>query len=752
MHISSRRRFAWVVSALLVLAAQWTAMGLAQPGVDEGPQPTPAPAEEDPQPTPAAPRDDEDPQPTPAAPREEEPPADEGASPPAQEAPPEVSPEDDSSTDSEAPGSDHAPAPEHTVNEQMPADEESTAEIPADEEPAEPSSGAAENASENSTSSPAKPRALGKAQARKPRRLADSMARPTPVRPIGPRASERPATDIDAATLKGVTPGQTTRDELHAAWGPAKRVEKMTGGFRETYEVQPFDRVRVTIMGKVVHTLAIYLAKPVPLAAIAERLEVTNFQPVDIYNDNAELAGRAYPERGVMLGFVPNSDPPKVFQVVAEPVDAEMFIARAEQRMSRHYAACMADLSQALEMSPESPRVQLLHAELALRGGDLDQAHHSAETLVKKYPDDAEFRLTWAKVLAAAGDYPQAIRQLRDLIDGGQVPGLALARAHCQLGDCLSRGEKRDYEEAIKHHQQAIKLAEPETLQARFTARRAAKELMVDAHLAVARDIGWGRWQQKPKAVVKWVEHARAYADDLATNEQGSPDVRLRVGEGALNALAGIAQPPDATKWIEQVKHDGKQLYSRADDEAYRAHLAWRIGVALADATEIEAARRRPEQALELGQLALHYCDLGGEAARHLPLHDQQRGRLLFRLGSTLAVHKANHKQAVEWFDRAVPLLESPVPEPAIDHARLGEMFVSMGVSYWEVASRPESLRLTSQGVKYLEQAVYQGRLDRSALAIPYGNLASMHEQLGDAQEAKRYSELASRHERAAAQ
>jgi hypothetical protein len=245
---------------------------------------------------------------------------------------------------------------------------------------------------------------------------------------------------------------------------------------------------------------------------------------------------------------------------------------------------------------------------------------------------------------------------------------------------------------------------------------------------------------------------AGAYADDLLANEQGSPDLRLQICEGALSALAGIAQPPDASKWIEQLKRESKQLSSQADDEAYKAHLAWRIGLALADATEVEAARRRPDQSLDLGRMALNYLDLGGEAAQHLPLHDQQRGRLMFRLGSTFAVQRANHKQAIQWFDRAVPLLESPVPESALDHARLGESFVSMGVSYWEESGRPEALRLTSQGVKLMEQAVYQGSLDRSALAIPYGNLASMHEQLGDAQEAKRYSELALRHERAAPQ
>lgn len=754
---NSRRRFWWAFIVPLVVLALWAPLGLAQPGVDEGPVPAPAEADDepepqddnpppsDPQPTPAAPPED-DPQPTPATPPDEEGP----------QPTPAAAPDDEGPQPTPAPARDDEPSSDESPDAQPAGEDESAVEESADEMPQKNAEEADDSHGEKSTDATDEgeesvPPSRRTSPGSKPQRLPRSAA---PIKPAEPlQAKSQPASGaIDAATLKGVKPGQTTRDELHEAWGPAKRVEKMVGGIRETYEVEPFDRVRVTIVDDVVHTLAIYLAKSVPLATIAQRLEVAEIAPVEIYNDNAELAGRAYPERGVMFGFVPNSDPPQVFQVVAEPVDAEMFIARAEQRLAQQYGACMADLSQALEMTPDAPRIQALHAELALRGGDPDQAHRSAETLIKQHPDEAEYRLLWAKVLAAEGDYPHAVRQVRDLIDSEKASGLALARAHCQLGDYLASGEKRDFEQAIAHHQKAIKLAEPETLQAQFAVRRAAKELMVEAHLGVAHDIGWGRWQQKPKAVIKWVDHARAYADDLVANEQGSPDLRLRVCEGALSALAGIAQPPDASKWIEQLKRDGKQLHGQADDEAYKAHLAWRIGLALADATEIEAARRRPEQAVELGRTALNYLDGGGEAAEHLPLHDQLRGRLMFRLGSTFAVQRANHKQAIEWFDRAVPLLESPVPEAALDHARLGESFVSMGVSYWEEAGRPEALRLTSQGVKLMEQAVYQGALDRSALAIPYGNLASMHEQLGDAQEAKRYAELASRHERAAPQ
>lgn len=705
-----------------------------EPPSDDGPQPTPAAPQEDEPKGDDAPEDespdDEGPQPTPAAPEDEEP---KEGSQPTPAAPQKETPER---------GDDDAPA-----DAAMEAEPEAA---PAQEEPTE-----AANPDEGDAPAAATPND----ELATPEDAEDTPAKqplpsklppnPKSLRSIKSRPSARSSQEIDAATLKGVKPGASTRDELHEAWGPAKRVEKLADGFRETYEVEPFDRVRVTIVDNVVASVAIFLAKAVPLESIAERLEVSDIQPVDIFNDNAELAGKAYPERGVMFGFVPNADALRVFQVIAEPVDAEMFLARAEQRLTRQFSLCMADLSQALQMLPDSPRVQLLHTELALRAGDLDQAHQSAEALLEAQPPQPEYRLAWAKVLAAEGDYVQAARQVRDVVNAGQASGLVLARAYCQWGDYTASGEARDFEESIKHHQQAIKLAEPETLNSKYSVRRAAKELMVEAHLAVAHDIGWGRWQQKPKAVARWIDHARAYADDLLSNEQGSDELRLRLCEGALSAMAGIAQPPDAAKWIIQLKRDGKQLYDQAGDEAYKAHLAWRLGKAFADATEIEAARRRPDAAIELGRIALNYFDQGAEAAEHTPMADQQRGRLLFRLGSVCAIQRSNHKQAIEWFDQAIKLLEAPVPDGAIDQGKLGEAFVSMGVSYWEAADKNEALRLTGQGVKLMETAVYRGSLDKLALAIPYGNLSSMHQQLGDAIEAKRYAELASRHERA---
>ena len=236
------------------------------------------------------------------------------------------------------------------------------------------------------------------------------------------------------------------------------------------------------------------------------------------------------------------------------------------------------------------------------------------------------------------------------------------------------------------------------------------------------------------------------FADDLAANERATRDVQLRVHERALAALAGVTHPPDGGTWIQGIATLGKQMYDEATDSAYKSHLAWRLGVAMNDAVEVEATRQKLDHAVELGKIGLDYFDAGEQASKQLPAHDYLRGRLCYRLGAVFAIQKSEHERAIVWFDQAVPLLERPVPASVVDSGKQGETFVSMAISYWETGNRREGVRLTTQGVQMMQTAADEGLLEKSALAIPYGNLASMHEQLGDGPQAKKFSELASRY------
>ncbi len=129
-----------------------------------------------------------------------------------------------------------------------------------------------------------------------------------------------------------------------------------------------------------------------------------------------------------------------------------------------------------------------------------------------------------------------------------------------------------------------------------------------------------------------------------------------------------------------------------------------------------------------------------------LPLSPDNRyllGRLYFRLGAIHALGDKNHRLAVGWFDKALPLLEPTPAGQKIDLGRHGESLVTMGVSYWETGKREKAVDLSQQGVALMEQAVKQGTLPRAALRVPYSNLAAMHRQLGQTAEAAHYEQLA---------
>ena len=138
----------------------------------------------------------------------------------------------------------------------------------------------------------------------------------------------------------------------------------------------------------------------------------------------------------------------------------------------------------------------------------------------------------------------------------------------------------------------------------------------------------------------------------------------------------------------------------------------------------------------------------GSAIGRELPGYGYMMGRLYFRVGSIHAVHHGDHLRAVEWFDKAAPLMEQPIPVSSLaDTGRQGETFVSMAVSYWNIGQNNEALRLTKLGLELMEKGVQEGILGSMALTVPYHNLARIHRRLGDAEKAAEYERLAARHE-----
>ena len=246
--------------------------------------------------------------------------------------------------------------------------------------------------------------------------------------------------------------------------------------------------------------------------------------------------------------------------------------------------------------------------------------------------------------------------------------------------------------------------------------------------------------------VPAWLHRAEELVEQTAEPKQPEPEQLLRVYREALSACVGMEGDLDPTPWTEKALAAGTAALAQTTDPMRRRRLEWDLGAALYDALQVYHSKAEVAPATKYGNLAVEHLEAGAEERQLEPVEAYLLGRLYFRMGSVYAMHVKDAEQAVAWFERAIPLLERPVPATALsDAGHHGESFVSMAVSYWAAGNHEEAMRLTRQGVKLMEQAIKDGVLDDEALRVPYTNLATMHRYLGDDEQAEAFSDLAAK-------
>jgi len=576
----------------------------------------------------------------------------------------------------------------------------------------------------------------------------DTQGDDSALQPI-PDPLDTSAVKIETASFNKVRPGVTTMAQVEESWGAPREIRKQGNGMAHLYGVAPFNRVEVNFYRNRVTSIIIRLDRVFPAKTIAEQLELTDVRPVLVSDDRGEILGQVYPERGVLFAFEPGDAPGrasmKVAEIILEPVSAEAFVLRAETYLESQPESSLLDVQNALKLEPGNARAHWLHARLMIAAGDDDRSATAAAEAVRLDPDNPHYLVTYAQVLSRLGRQKEAILQAGKAVRISRRRPHVKARALCLLGDLIASGPTPDYNDAIRYHMQAVKTADALSADPHPAIRLAAKEVLVDAHLAGAYDIAWGSWKQKNDAVGVWLERASQYADDLIENEGSGEDLRLRVAVRALGTCVGLRGAVDPADWIEKVLHNGKELVAAADDPKHKAQLQWDIGMALYDTLQIYQMRSDHEAALRYGEQAIEYLE-SGKGQAQVAEAGFLLGRLYFRLGAIRAIRDENHRAAISWFDKAAPLLKKPLSDRTFTSlGRHGETFVSMGVSYWETGQRQKAVELTEFGVELMERAVKQGTLDEIALAVPYTNLASMHRQLGADDTADEYQQMATK-------
>ena len=555
---------------------------------------------------------------------------------------------------------------------------------------------------------------------------------------------------VATAVIEGVSPGVTTAAQLTQLWGDPS-LETIAGDqIVRLYSLEPLDHIEVTLRGGIVRSIVINLETPFPEEDVRAVLqsELLRSKPVLIPDETGEIIGEVFPEKGVMFLFAPHRAGQQryfVRQIGIEPVSADPFVLRAEAVLYDFPTEARRDLQDAIRLKSDHARAFWLLAQIDLMEGHVESALLYNEKAIEFDEQRPAYHLTFVKALIRMNRIEEAKQYLHETIGICDRFPHERARALVMLGDLYRISRQADHALAFECHAEAIRLATSLLNHSNPTIRLTAKDVLFEAHLATAKAIAWGRWDNKGEAITKWIDRARMLARDqeLLETPRYSREYPFKIVSTTLTTLAALPEKQNIDVYIEDVIDAGDELIRSVNDPILRTKYHWDTSIALYDAVQIFQLRGQFSAAVRYGELTAQYMERG-ISGRNSDADSYLLGRLYFRLGVIHAVGNGNHRAAIEWFDSAKPIFERLLPK--IDTGALGvfgETLVSMGVSYWETDQREEAIRLTERGLRQIERGVRANVLDPSMQLTPYANLAKMYRILGNQEEALKYSRLA---------
>jgi len=573
-----------------------------------------------------------------------------------------------------------------------------------------------------------------------------AAARPTSMTaPVAGKPDEMPTLSIDPASFRGALPGRTSRAEVEASWGPGEA----SGEDDETltWTLEPFERVDVTFVEDTVASIGIRLVQPMTVPDLARQLEIADLRTVTVRDAEGREIGDVYPERGVILSIEPETR--QATAILIEPLDPEAFVLRAEGELESCSAFAVADLQYAVQIDPEHPRAHRLLLKMAAEQGKWTEALALAVKADRLNPGNPWVGLKHASVLLAL-DRPAEAREIVAGVQAGpDLPPLVAAQCQRLLGRVALAGAAPDHRAAVEHFNESIRLAAPLlSKRPQQPAQAVAREVLLDAHLGTALAIAAGTWQQKSRVIPKWLARAESLVKEFQGSEAERQILELKACRGTLAVTAASTEAIDPLPWVKRLLELRDAMAQTVTDPWRRRQIDWEVGQGLADALTAAQLRGDAADMLDNATLTAAYLERGSEHRELSPRERKQLGDLLFRIGILHSLQRGDHATAVTWFDRTIPLWDRNDQFQADgEFGRLGESYVSMAISYWQVERRDDALEIGRRGVDLMVRAVDAGQLDERALAVAYGNLATMYAERGDEERSKTYAEMASRAE-----
>ncbi len=574
----------------------------------------------------------------------------------------------------------------------------------------------------------------------------ERASKTTVTAPVAATPDEMPTLSIDPASFRGVYPGKTTGEELRAGWGPGEPFTREDGTRGFFWKIEPFERVEVTVEGDVVSAIRIKLAEPVAVGDLAKQLEIADLRTVSILDEQGVSIGEVFPERGVIFSVKPGTQ--SATAVMIEPLDPESFVLRAEGEIDTCSAYAVADLQYAVEIDPGHLRAHRLLMVLMCEQGKWQQALRLAEAAEQIDPSDVWTKMKHGGILVAL-DRPEEARAVVESVKATtNTPPLVAAQVERLLGRIALASATPDHQKAVEHFAEAIRRSSALLPKRSPAVQQAAREIMLDAHLGTAQAIAQGTWQQKSRVIPKWIARSEAVVAECKAEEPVQQTLELQLCRGVLAVAAGSAESVEPLPWVKRLLELRDRMGESVKDPWRRREIDWEVGLGLLDALAAAQLRGDASDMLDNATLTAAYLERGGE---HRQLTDKERkhvGDLLFRIGIMHSLQRGDHATAVTWFDRVIPMWEG---NPRLDRDRevgqLGESYVSMAISYWQVDRRDDAMALSRRGVELMVAAVDAKQLEERALAVAYGNLSTMYAEEGDDTQSQTYAEMASRAE-----
>ena len=575
--------------------------------------------------------------------------------------------------------------------------------------------------------------------------IADEPLKVAPLNaPIAEAPDETPTLAIDPASFRGAYPGKTTRADIDNEWGTGVAIPRDDGTECFFWEIEPFDRVAVTFRDGVVTAIQIKLAKPVPSSELAKQLEIADLRTVAILDDSGAAIGQVFPERGVMFSLETGTT--SATAVLLESLDPDSFVLRAESEMKSSAAYAVADLEYAIEIDPTHLRAHRLLLALMCDEGRWQTALQLANTAEELGPGDAWTGLKRAEVLLKLDRPKEAQSAIDELIERQDVSSLLASQAGRLRGRIELGKVSPDYEQTVDLFTEAIRKATPLAESRSENVRSVAQQVLLDAHLGTAQAIAQGTWQQKSRVIPKWISRANSILEKIDTEDPSRDRLELDLTCGVLAVAAGSANAIEAVPWVKRLLAIREQMNDSVTDPWRRRQIDWQVGCGLNDA--LEAARKRgdAEDMLDNATLTVAYLERGAEHRELTATERRDVGDLMFQIGIMHSLRNSDHATAVTWFDKTIPLWnqnEQVVRDSEL--GRVGESFISMAISYWQVERRDDAIDLSRTGVDFMVEAVDRQKLDEQSLSVAYGNLATMYAEQGDTDKSQAYAEMATR-------